>query len=111
VDAQQRHALQALDAVAIAAMMARRLSLSADQTRELTLATLLHGVGLLRLPANLRVESGLTRAAEVQAYRQISGAWCGSGGCCSGMPPAVGHIIANHRERLERHRLSFPEGR
>lgn len=100
VDAQQRHALQALDAVAIAAMMARRLALSAEQTREVTLATLLHGVGLLRLPANLRVESGLTRAAEVQAYRKYPATGAELVSACPGMPPAVGHIIANHRERL-----------
>lgn len=100
VDAQQRHALQALDAVAIAAMMARRLSLSAEQSRELTLATLLHAVGLLRLPANLRVESGLTRAAEVQAYRKYPATGAELVGACPGMPPGVGHIIANHRERL-----------
>lgn len=101
VDAQQRHALQALDAVAIAAMMARRMTLSEEDTRALILATLLHGVGLLRLPANLRQESGLTRAAEVQAYRKYPATGAELVAACPGMPPAVSHLIANHRERLD----------
>ncbi len=100
VDAQQRHALQAMDAVAIAAMMARRLELSAEDARDVVTATLLHAVGLLRLPANLRVESGLTRAVEVQAYRKYPATGAELVSACPGMSPAIGHIIANHRERL-----------
>lgn len=101
VDAQQRHALQAIDAVAIAAMMARKLGFSDDETNDLTQATLLHGVGLLKLPANLRQEAGLTRAAEVQAYRKYPVTGAEMIAACPGLSPAVGEIIAHHRERLD----------
>ena len=101
VDAQQRHALQSIDAVAIAVMMARKLGFSEGETNDLAQATLLHGVGLLKLPANLRQESSLTRAAEVQAYRKYPTAGAEMIANCPGLSPSVGLIIAHHRERLD----------
>jgi len=101
VDAQQRHALQAIDAVAIAVMIARKLGFSDDETNDLAQATLLHGVGLLKLPANLRQEAGLTRAAEVQAYRKYPVTGAEMIGACPGLSPTVGDIVAHHRERLD----------
>ena len=67
VDVQQLHALQALDTVAVAAVVARQLELGDAQTRVLCLAALLHLVGLQRLPEALRHEALLCTKSDIQA--------------------------------------------
>ncbi|MEP7312434.1 MAG: HD domain-containing phosphohydrolase [Pseudomonadota bacterium] len=107
-DLSQRLSRQSLDAVAIAGVVGRRMNLPKADMSILALSALAHGVGIERLPENLRDESIITDHGDMLEYQHypILSARILRG--CDDMPEQVEQIVAKHRERLDGN--GFPEG-
>lgn len=98
---QQLHALQALNTLAIAAVVARGLELGDAQACVLCVAALLHLVGLRRLTEALRHEALPSTKSDIQAFRDYPSLGTQLIRSCADLPRDVADIVAQHRERLE----------
>lgn len=108
VGAARLQASLARDAAALAAAVGRRLHLDAVELQTLTMAAMLHAVGLARIPPTLRDETRLVARDELRVFRQYPRLGADLLRECGDFPPEVIRLVLEHRERLDG--SGFPAG-
>ena len=98
---RQLRATQALDAAVIAAAVGRRLRLPAQALRDLTMAALLHAVGIDMLPESMQDEFEQMQGSARIDFAQYPLLGAEAIEACGGFSPVVSQLVAQHRERLD----------
>jgi hypothetical protein len=101
VGAGRRQACLSMDAAALAAAVGRRLKLGAADLQTLTMAAMLHSVGLSRVPPPLHDESHLEGRDAIAEFREYPRLGAGILREYGEFPPEVIRIVLQHRERLD----------
>lgn len=100
-DARQLRATQALDAAVIATAVGRRLKLTPNALSALTMAALLHAVGIEQLPRALQNELTLLDKDDHIDFAQYPLLGAEALERCGGFPEDVQRLVRQHRERLD----------
>lgn len=98
---RQLRAMQALDAAVIAAAVGRRLRLPDTALHELTMAALLHAVGIDMLPESMQNEFEQMQGPSRIDFVQYPLLGAEAIEACGGFSTVVSQLVAQHRERLD----------
>jgi hypothetical protein len=101
VGLERRQACLSRDAAALAAAVGRRLKLNSTDLQTLTMAAMLHAIGLSRIAPQLRDESRLERRDELREFREYPRLGADLLRDYGNFPPEVVRIVRQHRERLD----------
>ncbi|MEO8316199.1 MAG: HD domain-containing phosphohydrolase [Pseudomonadota bacterium] len=103
-----RLVLQMADAVSLVALVGKRMGLKKEQLRLLTQAAATHSVGLARMPPQLVDEEPESEQFQSSTFRNYPVLSASIVNKCSGFPPEMLRIVAQHRERPDG--SGFPRG-